>query len=130
MTPDQVYNRQEIGKLIAATAPGTIDRVFVMALAFLGLRIGEALALTWPAIDLKAGTLSVLLTSGGLGQGARAVVSGAKNEIQPPYTGLAARAYPRVEGVEAQMPAELARVSSRHRRGKAVSPQIGEQDAR
>ncbi len=62
VAPDEVYNGPEIGKLIAATEPGSIGRVFVVALAFLGLRIGEGLALTWPAIDLKAGKLKVLLT--------------------------------------------------------------------
>ena len=33
-----------------------------MVPALLGLRIGETLALTWPAIDLKAGTLRVIST--------------------------------------------------------------------
>jgi integrase len=62
VTPDQVYSREEIGKLIAATEPGSVDRSFLMILSLLGPRIGEALALTWPAIDLKAGKLRVLLT--------------------------------------------------------------------
>jgi integrase len=62
ITPDKVYSKEDVGKLIAATEPGTMERVLVMALAFLGLRIGEALALAWPAIDLKAGKLRVLLT--------------------------------------------------------------------
>jgi integrase len=60
VTADQVYDKAELGRLIAATEPGSRDRVFVMVLALTGLRIGEALALTWPAIDLKGGRLQVL----------------------------------------------------------------------
>jgi integrase len=61
VTPDKVYNKGELKKLIEATEPGSRDRLFVMVPALLGLRIGEVLALTWPAIDLKAGKLRVIL---------------------------------------------------------------------
>src|SRR5215831_198157 len=57
--PDEVYNKEELGKLIRATEPGTKERVIVMIPALTGVRIGEQLALSWPAIDLKAGTLHV-----------------------------------------------------------------------
>jgi len=61
ITPAEVYTKAEVKKLVEATDPGSIDRVFVMTLALLGLRIGEALALTWRAIDLKSGKVSVVL---------------------------------------------------------------------
>src|SRR5262249_43433347 len=57
--PDEVYNKEELGKLIRATEPGTKERVIVMIPALTGVRIGEQLALSWPAIDLKAATLHV-----------------------------------------------------------------------
>jgi integrase len=60
VTADQVYTKAEIKKLIEGTEPGSVERLFVMVPGLLGLRIGETLALTWPAIDLKAGTLRVL----------------------------------------------------------------------
>jgi integrase len=59
ITPDQVYSRDEVGRLIQATEAGTVQRPFVMTLALIGLRIREALALSWEAVDLKAGTLRV-----------------------------------------------------------------------
>jgi integrase len=61
VTPDKVYSKEEIRKLIHATTPGTIDRLFVMLPALTGLRIGEALGATWPAVDLKAGKFNVRL---------------------------------------------------------------------
>lgn len=64
VTEDQVYTKGELKKLVEATEPGSIDRVFVMVPALLGLRIGEVLALCWSAIDLKAGTLRVVLNLG------------------------------------------------------------------
>jgi len=57
--PDEVYNKEELGKLIRATETGTKDRIVVMLPAFTGIRIGEQLALSWQAVDLKAGTLHV-----------------------------------------------------------------------
>src|SRR5262245_27256865 len=57
--PDEVYNAEELGKLIGATEPGSKDRVIAMLPAFTGIRIGAQLALSWSAIDLKAGTLHV-----------------------------------------------------------------------
>ena len=71
VTEDKVYGKTEISKLIAATEPGSRDRVFIMLLSFLGLRIGEALALTWPAVDLKTESpkLEVRLNLGDAGKG-------------------------------------------------------------
>src|SRR5215510_10521174 len=57
--PDEVDNAEELGKLIGATEPGSKDRVIAMLPAFTGIRIGEQLALSWQAIDLKAATLHV-----------------------------------------------------------------------
>jgi integrase len=61
VTPDKVYSKEEIRRLIQATEPGTIDRLFVMLPALTGLRIGEVLGATWPAVDLKAGKFNVRL---------------------------------------------------------------------
>jgi integrase len=69
VTPDKVYTKAEIRKIIEATEQGSRDRVFVMILALLGLRIGEALALMWPAIDLKAGDLDVRYNLADAGKG-------------------------------------------------------------
>jgi integrase len=59
VTPDKVYSKEELRKLIQGTEPGTIDRLFVMLPALTGLRIGEVLGATWPAVDLKAGKFNV-----------------------------------------------------------------------
>jgi integrase len=45
--------------LISATEPGTLERVLVMIPTLTGLRIGEVLGLTWPAVDLKINKLYV-----------------------------------------------------------------------
>ena len=62
VSPDEVYSKQELKKLIQATEPGTPERLLIMVPAFTGLRIGEVLAITWSAVDLKEGKLHVRLT--------------------------------------------------------------------
>jgi integrase len=57
--PDQVYNKEELSKLILATEAGSKDRIVIMLFVLTGIRIGELLALSWDAVDLKAGTLHV-----------------------------------------------------------------------
>jgi integrase len=57
--PEEVYSEEELNKLIGATVPGSLERILVMIPALTGLRIGEVLGLTWPAIDLKANRLYV-----------------------------------------------------------------------
>ena len=69
VTPDKVYNRAELKTLIDATEPGSKDRLLFMLPALLGLRIGEVLALTWPAIDLKAGKVGIVLNLADAGKG-------------------------------------------------------------
>ena len=59
--PDDVYSQEELQKLIGATAAGSLERVLVMTPALTGLRIGEVLGLTWPALDLKANKFHVRL---------------------------------------------------------------------
>jgi integrase len=59
--PDQVYAECELKKLIQATEQGSLERALVMIPAVTGLRIGEVLGLTWPAIDFKAGVINVRL---------------------------------------------------------------------
>ena len=60
--PEEVYSEEELQKLIGATTAGTLERVLVMTPALTGLRIGEVLGLTWPAIDLKSNKLHVRLS--------------------------------------------------------------------
>jgi integrase len=59
--PEEIYSEEELQKLINATAPGSLERILVMVPPLTGLRIGEVLALTWPALDLKANKLHVRL---------------------------------------------------------------------
>jgi integrase len=80
--PDQVYSEVELGKLIQATEGR--DRLFVMIMGLTGLRIGEVLALTWPAVDLKAGLLHVRLTLADSDKGAEPL-------FQPPKTKMSRR---------------------------------------
>ena len=61
VSPDKVYLKPEVRKLIEATAPGTFDRVILMILAFCGLRVGEALGLKWPVIDLQGRKIEIKL---------------------------------------------------------------------
>jgi integrase len=61
VTPDKVYGKDEIKKLIDATEPGTVGKIIVMFPALTGVRIGELLVATWDAIDLKAGKFEVRL---------------------------------------------------------------------
>jgi integrase len=57
---DKVYDRAELLRLI--TASDGMTRALIMLLAFTGLRIGEALALAWDQVDLKAAKLDVMWT--------------------------------------------------------------------
>jgi integrase len=59
--PEEVYSADELKKLVNAPAPGSLERALVMVPALTGLRIGEVLGLTWPAVDLKANKLHVRL---------------------------------------------------------------------
>ena len=60
VTPDKVYSRGEIRKLIDATEPESRERLMLMVPELTGLRIGEVLGLTWSAVDLKSGKLRVI----------------------------------------------------------------------
>ena len=59
VTKESVYTTEDLNKLLATTQPGSLERVLIMVPALLGLRIGEVLGLTWPAVDLKDGLLHV-----------------------------------------------------------------------
>jgi integrase len=59
VTPDKVYSKAEIKALIEATEPASRERLMIMGPALTGLRIGEWLGATWPAVDLKTGKLDV-----------------------------------------------------------------------
>lgn len=57
--PEDVYTQDQLKMLIEAATPASLERALIMAPALLGLRIGEVLGLTWPAVDLKANVLHV-----------------------------------------------------------------------
>jgi integrase len=103
VTPDQVYNKGELKKLIEAPEAGSRDRLFVMVPALLGLRIGEVLALTWPAIDLKAGKLQVVLNLADSDKGEEPLFQTPKDKEQPTDSLITARAYSRAQGLETPM---------------------------
>jgi integrase len=52
--PEDVYTDEQLGALINATEQGTADRILIWLGGFCGMRIGEILAFSWPAINLKA----------------------------------------------------------------------------
>jgi integrase len=79
VTPDKVYTKEALGKLIRATEPGTIDRLMVMLPALTGCRIGEVLGATWQHIDLKSGVFHVRLNLADSDKGAPPL-------LQPPKT--------------------------------------------
>lgn len=54
---------KEIGRLLVALRPNQRDVALISLLAYSGLRVGEALALTWADIDLEAQTINVNKTA-------------------------------------------------------------------
>lgn len=87
VTPDEVYNKPELKKLIGATEAGTRERLLVMVPSLTGLRIGEVLALSWLAIDLKERKLHVRLTLADSDKGQEPL-------FQPPKTKSSRRTIP------------------------------------
>jgi len=87
VTPDKVYTKTEVKKLLDSTEPGSRDRSLLMVPALTGLRIGEVLALTWPAIDLKAGRLEVRFNLADSDKGQPLM-------LQPPKTKSSRRSVP------------------------------------
>jgi len=69
ITPDKVYSKGELKKLIEATEPGSRAPLLIIVPALLGLRIGEVLALTWPVTDLKAAKVEIVLSLADAGKG-------------------------------------------------------------
>src|SRR5262249_52563297 len=68
--PDKVYNKEELKRLFfVGTEPGSKERIIVMLPPLTGIRIGEELAASWPAMDLKAGKFSVLWSMADNGKG-------------------------------------------------------------
>ena len=61
VTPDKVYTKTELRKLIEATEPGTLERVAVMFPALTGIRVGELTGATWEAINFETGSFEVKL---------------------------------------------------------------------
>ena len=51
--PEDIYTEEQLGKLINATEPGTLDRILIWLGGFCGLRIGEILGFSWAAVNLK-----------------------------------------------------------------------------
>lgn len=58
--PEDVYTAEQLAKLVKATEPGTLDRLLIQLGGLCGLRIGEILGFTWPAIDLKDNRVSAI----------------------------------------------------------------------
>jgi integrase len=87
VTPDKVYSKEEIRKLIHAMEPGTIDRLFVMLPALTGCRVGEELGATWSALDLKAGKFNVRFNLADSDKGQALL-------LQPPKTKTSRRIIP------------------------------------
>jgi integrase len=59
VTRDMVYTEAEIGRLIRATEPGTVERLMIALPALTGCRVGEALGASWQHMDLKANVFRV-----------------------------------------------------------------------
>jgi integrase len=87
VSPDRVYSKEEIRKLIQATEPGSLDRLLVMVPALTGGRIGEVLGATWPAVDFKAGKFDVRFNLADSDKGQPFV-------LQPPKTKTSRRMIP------------------------------------
>jgi integrase len=87
VTPDKVYSKAEIKKLIEATESGSRDRLMLMTPALTGLRIGEVLGLTWPGVDLKLGKLEVRFNLADTDKGQPLM-------LQPPKTKSSRRTVP------------------------------------
>jgi integrase len=85
--PQRVYSKAELKKLIEATEPESRERLLLMMPALTGLRLGEVLALTWPAVDLKAGKLDVGFNLADSDKGQPLM-------LQPPKTKSSRRAVP------------------------------------
>lgn len=62
VTSDQVFTRDELRAVIEATEPESRERIMVMLPALTGCRVGELLAATWEALDLKAAKFDIRLT--------------------------------------------------------------------
>ena len=62
ITPDKVFTRDELRRVIGTTEPGTRERVAVTILALTGCRIGELLGASWDAVDLKTGQFHIRTT--------------------------------------------------------------------
>src|SRR5262249_46332405 len=87
VTVDKVYSRVEIRKLIDAMEPESRERLMLMIPALTGLRIGEVLGLTWPAVDLKSGKLRVITNLADTDRGKPLT-------LQPPKTRTSRRTVP------------------------------------
>jgi integrase len=83
LLPEDVWTEEDMSKLVSATEPGTVERILIWLGGFCGLRIGEILGFSWPAIDLKAANpkISVL----------RSLVSAKKEESDFPGYGETGR---------------------------------------
>jgi integrase len=58
----EIFTKDELRRVIEATEPGTMQRVIIMTLALTGARVGELLAASWDAVDLKAGKLHIRMS--------------------------------------------------------------------
>jgi integrase len=80
---EDVWTEEDMAKLVSATEAGTLERILIWLGGFCGLRIGEILGFTWPAIDLKAANPKINVL--------RSLVSAKKEESDFPGYGETGR---------------------------------------
>jgi integrase len=62
VTPDKIFTKDELRRVIESTEPGSMERIMVMLPAITGCRVGEMLGASWNALDLKAGKFDICST--------------------------------------------------------------------
>lgn len=58
-TEREIFTAEELRQVIEKTEPGSMQRVILLMLSLTGCRVGELLAASWSAVDLKAGRFYV-----------------------------------------------------------------------
>jgi len=79
ITPEKVFTREELRRVIEATSPATMERIVIMTLALTGARIGEVCGASWDALDLKTGKLHIRTTMSDPDKGKPVVFKKPKN---------------------------------------------------
>jgi integrase len=80
VTPDKLFSKDELRRVIAAIEPGTRERAIIMTLALTGCRIGELLGTSWSAMDLKLGKFHVRTSAADPDKGKEVIFKKPKNK--------------------------------------------------